>query len=129
MRLSEVLINYRNKMGISQRELSRRCNLSNSYISFIENEMNPKTGKPITPTMEKYKKLANGMDMTVQELWNMLDDDVVVSFGEPSTAYNFLSEEEHDLINAYRAADNHARKYAMDILIRNPRKKEESSAI
>lgn len=129
MKLSEVLISYRKKMGISQRELSKRCHLSNSYISFIENEMNPKTGKPITPTMEKYKMLANGMDMSVQQLWNMLDDDTVVSFGSPVSTYDSLSMNEHALIDAYRAADDRAREDALKTLLDHPRKKGRQSAI
>ena len=75
MKLSRILLDYREKMQISQRELSRRCGLSNSYISFIENEYNPKTGKPIVPTIEQYQKLASGMGMTVHQLFEMLDED------------------------------------------------------
>ena len=37
MKLSEILIDYRKRMNISQREFSRRCDLSNTYISFLEN--------------------------------------------------------------------------------------------
>ncbi len=90
MKLSAVITEYRNRIQISQREFSRRCGLSNSYISFIENEMNPRTGRPIVPTIEQYHKLAAGMDMTVQQLFEMLDEDspvdlhVVPSDPEPS---------------------------------------------
>lgn len=75
MKLSAVITEYRNRLQISQREFSRRCGLSNSYISFIENEMNPRTGRPIVPTIEQYQKLAAGMNMTVQQLFEMLDED------------------------------------------------------
>ena len=129
MKLSEVLINYRTRMGISQRKLSRQCGLSNSYISFIENEMNPKTGKPIKPTMDQYKNLATGMGMTVQQLWDILDDDSPVHFSETGTIYDYLSEEEHKLIDAFRAADDRAREDAVKMLLDHPRKKEKSSAI
>ena len=74
MRLSEIIIDYRNRMQISQREFSRRCGLSNSYISFIEKEMNPRTGKPIVPTIEQYHKIAEGMGLTVHQLFEMLDE-------------------------------------------------------
>ena len=79
MKLSEILIDYRNKMNISQREFSRACNLSNSYISFLEREMNPRTGKPMAPTLEQYKKLANGMNISVQRLFELLDEDAPVN--------------------------------------------------
>ena len=75
MKLSTIVTDYRHRMQISQREFSRRCGLSNSYISFIENEFNPRTGKPIVPTIEQYHKIASGMGMTVQQLFELLDED------------------------------------------------------
>ena len=75
MKLSTIVTDYRHRMQISQREFSRRCGLSNSYISFIENEFNPRTGKPIVPTIEQYQKIASGMGMTVQQLFELLDED------------------------------------------------------
>ena len=88
MKLSDLIIEYRTRMNISQREFSRKCDLSNTYISFIENEKNPKTGRPVVPTLEQYKKIANGMGITVQRLFELLDDDAPVDLGgsvsEPS---------------------------------------------
>ena len=75
MKLSNIVIDYRNRMQISQREFARRCGLSNSYISFIENEYNPRTGKPIVPTLEQYQKLATCMGMSVHQLFELLDED------------------------------------------------------
>lgn len=75
MKLSNVITDYRKQMQISQREFARRCGLSNSYISFIENEYNPRTGKPIVPTLEQYQKIASGMGLTVHELFERLDED------------------------------------------------------
>lgn len=87
MKLSCVLTDYRDRLQISQRELARRCGLSNSYISFIENEFNPRTGKPIVPTLEQYQKIANGMDMSVQELFEKLDEDSPVQLPPQNNAY------------------------------------------
>ena len=84
MKLSELIIDYRSRMNISQREFSRKCALSNTYISFLENEKNPKTGKPLIPTIEQYKKLADGMGMTVQHLFELLDDDAPVDLSVPA---------------------------------------------
>ena len=75
MKLSELIIDYRKRLNISQREFSRRCGLSNTYISFLENEKNPKTEKPIVPTLDIYRKIADGMDTTVHHLFELLDDD------------------------------------------------------
>jgi len=81
MKLSAIITNYRNRLQISQREFARRCGLSNSYISFIENEVNPKTGRPMVPTLEQYQKIASGMDLTVHQLFELLDDDAPVDLG------------------------------------------------
>ena len=75
MKLSAIITDYRNQAKISQREFARRCGLSNSYISFIENEYNPRTGKPIVPTLEQYQKIASGMGLTVHQLFERLDAD------------------------------------------------------
>lgn len=75
MKLSVIITDYRNQAKISQREFARRCGLSNSYISFIENEYNPRTGKPITPTLEQYQKIAAGMGLSVHQLFEQLDED------------------------------------------------------
>ena len=81
MKLSAIITNYRNRLQISQREFARRCGLSNSYISFIENEVNPKTGRPMVPTLEQYQKIAAGMDLTVHQLFELLDEDAPVDLG------------------------------------------------
>ena len=85
MKLSTIVTDYRKRMQISQREFARRCGLSNSYISFIENENNPRTGKPIVPTLEQYQKIAACMDMTVHQLFEMLDEDSPVFLRQPPT--------------------------------------------
>lgn len=86
MKLSEIIIEHRKRMNISQREFSRHCDLSNSYISFLEKEKNPKTGKPLVPTLEQYKKIAHGMGISVQRLFELLDEDAPVDITFPAPA-------------------------------------------
>ena len=129
MKLSEVVKSYRERMGLSQRKFSEKCNLSNTYIYYIEIEKNPKTGKPIVPTIEQYKKLANAMDMTLNQLWDLLDDDILANLSEPFSGNDFLSDDEHKLIDAWRAADDRAREDAMKTLLNHPREKENSAAV
>ena len=78
MKLSTIISDYRKRLQISQREFARRCGLSNSYISFIENELNPRTGRPMVPTLEQYRKIAAGMDLSVHQLFGLLDEDAPV---------------------------------------------------
>ena len=127
MKLSTIISEYRDRMQISQREFARRCDLSNSYISFLEKETNPKTGKPMAPTLVQYKKLADGMNMSVQQLFEILDNDAPVGLNPlPSALHSSdlscseLSEEEQTLLSAYRAADERARADALQTLLQHP---------
>lgn len=127
MKLSAIIADYRESMQISQREFARRCDLSNSYISFLEKETNPKTGRPMVPTLIQYKKIATGMNMTVQQLFEMLDDDAPVDLNSPGdvlrspgSSFGYLSEDEHALLSAFRAADDRARSDALNTLLQHP---------
>jgi len=56
-------------------------------------------------------------------------EEITISFNSPKSEYDFLSENEHALINAYRAADDRAREDALKTLLDHPREKESQSAI
>ena len=74
MTLSEFIVNYRKEHGLSQRRLSDQCGLSTGYISLIEKEFNPQTGKKMIPTLTALNKLAVGMGMTIDDLFQAVDD-------------------------------------------------------
>lgn len=78
MKLSDVLKNYREKHQISQREMARRCNVSHSLINLIEKGENPQTGKAMSQDMGTYKKIADGMGISVQSLFETLGSDAAV---------------------------------------------------
>ena len=123
MKISEIIQNYRHYNDMSQRELARRCDLSNTYISFLEKEVNPKTGQEIEITLTQYKKLADGMGISINTLFEMLGDDAPVSLAMPADE---LSDDEHRFLSAYRAADDRAREDALKTLLDHPRKKDTS---
>ena len=74
MTLSELIIKYRQEHDISQRQMASQCNLSTGYISLIEKETNPQTGKPMVPSLNVLNKLAKGMSMSIDELLSVCDD-------------------------------------------------------
>ena len=74
MKISEIILNYRQLEGLSQRQFAARCGVSNAQISMIENNKNPKTGLPIAPTIPMVRKIAEGMGMTFDELIALADD-------------------------------------------------------
>ena len=74
MTLKDLIIEYRNDHGLSQRQFATACGLSNGYISMLEKEMNPNTKLPVTPTLPKLKQLASGMGMSLTDLLVKVDD-------------------------------------------------------
>lgn len=74
MTLGEYLKRYRDAHDLSQRQFAALCSVSNGYISMLEKGANPKTGEPITPTMQSVVSIARGMGMTMQELLSEVDD-------------------------------------------------------
>lgn len=74
MTLGEYLKRYRDAHDLSQRQFAALCGVSNGYISMLEKGENPKTGEPITPTMQSVVSIARGMGMTMQELLSEVDD-------------------------------------------------------
>lgn len=83
MRIGEIIAAYCKDHGLSYRQFALQCGVTNGYISMIVNGANPKTGRPLNPTIETYGKLAAGMGMTTNELFEVMDD-APVSLAAPS---------------------------------------------
>lgn len=66
--LADIIVQYRTDHDLSQRQFSAYCGISNGYIAMIERGMNPKTGKPVVPTIPSLIKIASGMGMALSDL-------------------------------------------------------------
>ena len=95
MTLSEIVKNYREENGISQREFAKRCELSNSLISIIERGVNPQTGNPVDPDSRTLRRLAAGMGMTELRLLELLK-----SNNQPPAFASDLNEYDRDALEA-----------------------------
>lgn len=84
MTLGEIIRQFRQEHDLSQRQFAMRCGLSNGYIAMLEKNMNPKTGKPISVSLENLHDIASAMNMTADELMRMADGNTRVSMGETS---------------------------------------------
>ena len=85
MKLRESIKAYRESLGLSQREFAKRCNLSHNTIHLIEKGIDPRSGKESIPDVATYKKIANGMGMTLDEFFKTLDKTELVSLGSSMT--------------------------------------------
>lgn len=88
MTLGEIIKKYREENNLSMGEFSKRSGISKSYISLLEKNKHPKTGKPIAPSIQRIKQAAIGMNMDFDTLFSTLDGEVDLS--KPSTPGNDL---------------------------------------
>lgn len=97
MTLKDLIIEYRNDHGLSQRQFATACGLSNGYISMLEKEMNPNTKLPVTPTLPKLKQLASGMGMSLTDLLVKVDDMPVELIPDDADSKKLVPEIEDEL--------------------------------
>ncbi len=95
MKIGEKVKRYREEHDLSQRQFATLCNVSNGYISMLEEGKNPRTNEPITPTLSTIEKIAKAMGMSALEL---IDE----SAAPPANVYECPDEENPWVI---RAAD------------------------
>ena len=79
MTLGDLVMQYRNEHQLSQRQCAMKCGISNGYISMIEKNVNPATGKPPIPSLQKVRAIALAMNMTADEVMRITDGDTLVS--------------------------------------------------
>lgn len=77
MTLGDCIKEYRDRMGLSQRKFAEMCGLSNAYISILEKNINPKTGEEPAPSFGGWKKVADAMGISMQDLMEKADETAV----------------------------------------------------
>lgn len=77
MTLGDIILNYRNSFSpkMSQREFAKRCSLSHTYIAALEKNLDPRTNKPIAPTLDTVKYVSAGMGISIEDILKLLDDE------------------------------------------------------
>lgn len=79
MTLGDVIKQYRSERGYSMEDFSRLSGISKGYISMLEKNKNPNTGKPIVPTIDMFRKVAVALDIQLDTLIAMVDKNQLVS--------------------------------------------------
>ena len=75
MKLNELLKEYRRTHSLSLQDFATRSGLTKQYISMLENNKNSRSGKPISPSLDTLKKIATGMNISVDELMKSVDSE------------------------------------------------------
>ena len=79
MTLGEVVKAYRAEHKLSMDTFAKLSNLSKGYISILEKNRNPRTGKPIVPSIDTYIGVAQAMNMSIEELMRLVGSEQLVS--------------------------------------------------
>lgn len=80
MSLGDIIKSYRLSHGkMSMDSFAERSGISKAYISLLEKNSHPKTGKPIAPSIQVIKQAADGMGMDFDTLFSMLEGEVSLS--------------------------------------------------
>lgn len=91
MRIEQIVKDYRESHGMSQREFARKCGLSGTYIWYLESGKHPQTGRPIQPSLPALNKIAKGMGLTLDELMAKCDNMLVAISDEQDERDMFLA--------------------------------------
>lgn len=82
MTLGEIIKKYRLDHEMSMDAFASKSGMSKAYISILEKNKHPKTGRPVTPSIHSIKQAASGMGMDFNVLFGMIDGDVSLSASE-----------------------------------------------
>lgn len=88
MTLGQIIKEYRKENYLSQRKFAALCGVSNGYISMLEEGKNPKTNEPIIPSLVTLKKLAEAMEMSLDDLMAIADEMPILLSHDPAPTMN-----------------------------------------
>lgn len=110
MHLGEIIKEFREANKLSMAKFAEMANVSKAYISVLERNKRPDTEKPVIPSIPVIKNVAEAMGMSFDDLFNMLEDNQVVSVVDDSVV-NKISNIVYKLSNdrqrkVYNYAEN-----------------------
>ncbi|MCI8586867.1 MAG: helix-turn-helix transcriptional regulator [Lachnospiraceae bacterium] len=95
MTLGDIIKEYRNSNNLSMDAFSERSGISKAYISLLEKNKHPQTGKPIAPSIQCIKQAAEGMGMDFNVLFSKIDGNV--SLNDTPTDNPLTKKDERDI--------------------------------
>ena len=91
MTLGDIIKDYRDTNGITMEAVAQACGITKGYVSMLEKNINPKTGKAIKPTIETILSVCKGLHLDVNDVFSKFDKDYIVT----------LNSENANILNSY----------------------------
>ncbi|HLE25406.1 MAG TPA: helix-turn-helix transcriptional regulator [Thermodesulfobacteriota bacterium] len=108
MRFGDYLKNKRRQKNTTQEDLARALGVSSVFIHQLE------TGKVDAPSLERCNQIADILEVTIDELWNVAKKERLRRFmereGITEDDFEVLTEGERTLIKLYRSLDEDSRR-------------------
>ena len=79
MTLGDLIKKYRAEHSMSMDAFAIKSGLSKAYISILEKNQHPKTGKPVIPSAQSMQSAAKAMNMDINELYRLVDGYVTLA--------------------------------------------------
>lgn len=103
------------------REFASKCGISHTHLDSIEKGIDPRTGKSVRITIETLKKIANAMNMSVNDLLiqsgEVPDSQVKkVDNNKILYKYNNLSNEDKEILDLLKDLDIDKKKSIINFI-------------
>lgn len=99
MILGDLIKEYRREHGCSMDQFAKMTGLSKAYISILERNVNPVNNKPVIPSLETIKAVAQAINMDFNDVIAVLDGNQPVSLkDEPEIPPGFQPMPDMDVV-------------------------------
>ncbi len=115
MTLGEIVKQYRVKHNLSLRDFSKLCGLSNGYISMLEKNENPRSKKPIVPSLDTVRVISETVGISLDDLLEMMNGQEIALKAVKKEDF-VLSAIEREIIMEYRKSDEITKSMVLRIL-------------
>lgn len=79
MTLGELIRSYRDRHSLTMQDFANLSGLSKGYISMLEKNKHPQNNKEIIPSLETFNKVAQAMNISLNEVLEAVNSDQLVN--------------------------------------------------
>lgn len=114
MTIGDIIKEYRTEHNLSQRKFALMANITNSYVSVLEMNSNPMTGRKVVPTVDVMENIAKAMGMELDELIFKLGDEQHAGIQIESSAD--LENDAREMLFAFRKLNDSGKRTAITLI-------------